>query len=238
MGGKGFYIELLGGHRAGIFSTWAIGPQGDHRFRIDRSWSEGYRKISHILEEFYPRIPSFPQRDGKDGHELRQCRFILGVWRWRFRMGRRLATKAFSSSLDPWVFRQVPILLSRCIPYESFRTHLKEVIPTHLTGEGEDWTSGRSRRDHSGRRFSGFHLGDFTYFMPYLIEIRNRVAASLFHYRGDPFYRWVFMTRDIWSYSWPGLLPLMNRCSSSCPSRRWRKALWVQKQLKERTGRD
>ena len=160
---------------------------------------------------------------------------------WQFRMGRPIANEGFLKSLLTYGrFDTYQFFCPDVHHMERFRDRIEELIPDPvLQGRVETTLQIALAETIREQEFQVFHLGDFTYFMPYLIGIRDRVARAPFPITGVTHsIDGIFMNSRYLELLLAGLAPFDGIICSSL-SALWsvEKGLaWVQNQLKEKTG--
>jgi glycosyltransferase involved in cell wall biosynthesis len=160
---------------------------------------------------------------------------------WGYRMGRPLANEGFLKALLTYGrFEAYHFFCPDLNHSQKFRERLERLVPDAALRE----------RVHTGLQvaltetlreqdFDVFHQGDFTYFMPYLIGLRNRLARAPFPITGVTHsIDGVFTNSRYLELLLAGLAPYDGIvCTSPSAQRVVDKGLnWVGKQLRMRTG--
>ena len=160
---------------------------------------------------------------------------------WGFRMGRPLANEGFLKALLTYGrFDAYHFFCPDLNHGERFRKRLEQLVPDAWLRERVQ-TSLQVALAETLREqdFDVFHQGDFTYYMPYLIGLRNRLARVPFPVTGVTHsIDGIFTNSRYLELLLAGLAPYDGIvCTSPSAQRVVEKGLnWVGKQLRERTG--
>ena len=162
---------------------------------------------------------------------------------WGSRMGRPIANEEFLKALLTYSsYDSFHFFCPDSYHMESFRTRIDEmIIEPHLRSRVETTLQIALSETIAHEDFHVFHLGDFTYFMPFLAGIRNRFARRHFPITGVTHsLDGVFMNLRYLELFLSGLTPFDGIiCTSLAAQKAVEKGLsWMHEKIMERTGAD
>lgn len=105
---------------------------------------------------------------------------------WGFRMGRPIANEGFLKALLTYgTFDTYEFFCPDVYHMEQFSERVRDLIgDSHLLSRVKASLQIALAESVQSEKYDVFHLGDFTYFMPYLVDIRNRYAQHPFPITG------------------------------------------------------
>lgn len=160
---------------------------------------------------------------------------------WEYRMGRPIANEGFLKALLTYgTYDSYEFFCPDVHHMERFRERLESLVPSpELLSRVEVSLHVSLAESLETRVYDVFHLGDFTYFLPHLVLLRNRKSRKAFPVTGVTHsLDGVFMNLRYMELLLAGLTPYDGVvCTSRCALEAVRKGLYeAGVRLKETTG--